>query len=82
MIMAMSTARRKRKRLTACDSQVQIEVWMPQLFTPSPALTFILKLLVTYLFTAMQKMNLTCFSSLRHNLKREIVIFVQSLFFQ
>ena len=45
--MAATTARRKQKRLTACYSQVQSEVWIPQLLTPSPALTFILKLLVT-----------------------------------
>ena len=44
--MATSTARRKRKRLTTCDFKAQSEVWIPQLFTPSPALTFILKLLV------------------------------------
>ena len=50
--MATSTARRKRKRLTACDSQVQSEGWILQLFTPCPALTFILKLLVI-------KINLT-----------------------
>ena len=44
--MATSTARRKRKRLTTCDFKAHSEVWIPQLFTPSPALTFILKLLV------------------------------------
>ena len=43
-----STAR--RTHLTVYDSQVHSEVWIPQLFTPSPALTFILKLLVLYLF--------------------------------
>ena len=45
--MATSTARQKRKHLAACDSKVQSEAWIPQLFTPSPALTFILKLLVS-----------------------------------
>ena len=48
--MATSTARRKRKCLTACDSQVQSEVWIPQLFTPLPTLTFILKLIVIHIY--------------------------------